>query len=529
MARPQPFAECDLAVVGAGILGLAVARELRAATRARASWSSSARSRRRAPDRPQLRASSTPASTTPRARSRRGSASRARATVRATATPAGSRRALRQGDRRARRGRARRPRRARVPRGRQRRAGLRRLAAAEIARSSRTPRASPRCTRPRPAIVDFPAVARALARRRDRGRRPRSDRLRGDRGDAPAAGGCGSHHGGGDRGAPRRLLRRRLVGPPRGRAGASPDPRIVPFRGATCGCGPSAGARALADLPGAGPALPFLGVHLTRHIDGEVLVGPTALLVGARDAYRLRTRPPRRPRATRRWPGTWRMARRWWRTGLAELRHAANRRRSSRGAARYVPELRPADVLPGRARRPRAGRRPRRRARRRLRLLATRSARCTCATPRRPPRPRRWRSRGSSRTRPGTPRSSEVQASFGWCRYDSSMAAAPSEERILELVHEHSRKRHAPRPFDPADPQVQGVGAGVRRRGSRLAGRFLARLLAHPGPRRRLRARVARRFGTRHALLVNSGSSANLWPYGAHLADARRPPAEAGR
>ena len=37
------------------------------------------------------------------------------------------------------------------------------------------------------------------------------------------------------------------------------------------------------------PALPFLGVHLTRSIDGDVLVGPTALLAGARDAYALRT------------------------------------------------------------------------------------------------------------------------------------------------------------------------------------------------------------------------------------------------
>ena len=44
------------------------------------------------------------------------------------------------------------------------------------------------------------------------------------------------------------------------------------------------------------PSLPFLGVHLTRHIDGDVLVGPTALMVGARDAYRLRPRPPARPR-----------------------------------------------------------------------------------------------------------------------------------------------------------------------------------------------------------------------------------------
>ncbi len=46
------------------------------------------------------------------------------------------------------------------------------------------------------------------------------------------------------------------------------------------------------------------------------------------------------------WPGSWRMFRRWWRTGLTELRHATMRSAFVRAAARYVPELRPADVEP---------------------------------------------------------------------------------------------------------------------------------------------------------------------------------------
>jgi (S)-2-hydroxyglutarate dehydrogenase len=78
------------------------------------------------------------------------------------------------------------------------------------------------------------------------------------------------------------------------------------------------------------PRLPFLGVHLTRRIDGEVLVGPTALLAGGLG-----------------WPGTWRLVRRFWRTGVTELRHAASRRALAREAARYVPELTAADVRPG--------------------------------------------------------------------------------------------------------------------------------------------------------------------------------------
>ena len=88
------------------------------------------------------------------------------------------------------------------------------------------------------------------------------------------------------------------------------------------------------------PSLPFLGVHLTRRIDGEVLVGPTALLAGARDAYALRRVRGEDLRDTLAWPGTWRLMGRWWRTGLTELHHAALRAALVRAAARYVPELR---------------------------------------------------------------------------------------------------------------------------------------------------------------------------------------------
>jgi 2-hydroxyglutarate dehydrogenase len=94
------------------------------------------------------------------------------------------------------------------------------------------------------------------------------------------------------------------------------------------------------------PSLPFLGVHLTRHIDGEVLIGPTALIAGARDAYRLSTVRARDVLDTLGWPGTWRMLARWWRTGATELRHAALHSAFVRAAARYVPGLRVGDVQP---------------------------------------------------------------------------------------------------------------------------------------------------------------------------------------
>ncbi len=131
-------------------------------------------------------------------------------------------------------------------------------------------------------------------------------------------------------------------------AGAPATPRIVPFRG-----GYSRLRRDRSSLvrsliyPVPDPRLPFLGVHLTRHIDGSVLLGPSALMVGARDAYRATRVNARDLGTTLAWPGTWRMAARFWRTGVSELRLATSRRAFVRAAARYVPELRVGDVEPG--------------------------------------------------------------------------------------------------------------------------------------------------------------------------------------
>src|SRR3954452_1193387 len=131
-------------------------------------------------------------------------------------------------------------------------------------------------------------------------------------------------------------------------AGGDPDPRIVPFRGAWLRLRPERRdlVRALV-YPVPDPSLPFLGVHFTRGTDDEVLVGPTALLAGARDAYALRRVRTADVRSTLSWPGTYRMARRWWRTAVQELRPSVSRRALVEDAARYIPELREDDVLPG--------------------------------------------------------------------------------------------------------------------------------------------------------------------------------------
>jgi L-2-hydroxyglutarate oxidase len=131
-------------------------------------------------------------------------------------------------------------------------------------------------------------------------------------------------------------------------AGAGADPRIVPFRGAYLRLKPQSReiVRALI-YPTPDPALPFLGVHFTRRLDGDVLIGPTALIAPARDAYALRTVRGRDLLDTLSWPGTWRMVGRFWRTGAGELHRALSRRALVAAASQLVPALDLADVEPG--------------------------------------------------------------------------------------------------------------------------------------------------------------------------------------
>jgi (S)-2-hydroxyglutarate dehydrogenase len=122
------------------------------------------------------------------------------------------------------------------------------------------------------------------------------------------------------------------------RSGAPADPRIVPFRGVYLRLRPT--ARPIVNgmvYPVPDPALPFLGVHVTRHVHGDVLLGPTAMLVPSRDGYLFRTVRPRDIWETVTWPGTWSMARKYWRTGINELHMAASRRAYVRAASQYVP------------------------------------------------------------------------------------------------------------------------------------------------------------------------------------------------
>jgi (S)-2-hydroxyglutarate dehydrogenase len=212
--------------------------------------------------------------------------------------------------------------------------GLRRLGAEEIAELEPHARGVAALHSPATGVVDFRAVARALATELS------------ERGGMVATG-CGVAD---VRAAGSRLVLAHERGETRARhvvfcgglrsdrlaiaAGAPEDPRIVPFRGSYLRLVPERRALVRALIyPVPDPKLPFLGVHLSRHPDGEVHIGPTALLSPT-------------PRALA-WPGTYRMMRRFWRTGVGELRHAIRPRTLVADARRYVPELTPADVLPG--------------------------------------------------------------------------------------------------------------------------------------------------------------------------------------
>ena len=128
--------------------------------------------------------------------------------------------------------------------------------------------------------------------------------------------------------------------------GDDPEPRIVPFRGDYMGLIPERTnlVRGLI-YPVPDPRYPFLGVHLTRTVEGGVLVGPNALLALAREGYKMWTLDREELAMTLRWPGFTAMARKHWRTGAGELYRALNRRAFVRQARRYVPALRYRDVV----------------------------------------------------------------------------------------------------------------------------------------------------------------------------------------
>lgn len=130
-------------------------------------------------------------------------------------------------------------------------------------------------------------------------------------------------------------------------AGSPPPARIVPFRGEYYQLRPEA-RRLVRHLiyPVPNPNFPFLGVHLTRAIDGSVHAGPNAVLALKREGYRKRDVSWRDARDTLSFPGFWRLALRYAGEGLAELYRSWVKAAFVRSVQRLVPAIGADDLLP---------------------------------------------------------------------------------------------------------------------------------------------------------------------------------------
>ncbi|GED86111.1 L-2-hydroxyglutarate oxidase [Streptomyces sp. 6-11-2] len=130
--------------------------------------------------------------------------------------------------------------------------------------------------------------------------------------------------------------------------GDEPGVRIVPFRGEYYELARPELVRGLV-YPVPDPAFPFLGVHLTRGVDGGVHIGPNAVPALAREGYGWGVVRPRELAGTLGWPGSWRIARRHWRYGAGELRRSVSKGAFTQAVRRLMPGVREEDLVPAAA------------------------------------------------------------------------------------------------------------------------------------------------------------------------------------
>jgi L-2-hydroxyglutarate oxidase len=129
-------------------------------------------------------------------------------------------------------------------------------------------------------------------------------------------------------------------------AGLNPGAKIVPFRGEYYQLRPARTSLVRGLIyPVPDPALPFLGVHLTRMIDGSVHAGPNAVLAMRREGYRWRDVSARDVAGTLSYPGFWRLARRHYRAGMSEMARSVSAARFAASVARLLPAVTEADIV----------------------------------------------------------------------------------------------------------------------------------------------------------------------------------------
>lgn len=198
---------------------------------------------------------------------------------------------------------------------------------------------------PHTAITDFTAIARKLAEEIE-GSGGRIHLSTPVTGVARAGGGVDVLSNGQPHRVDRLVICGGLESDRLGRLADGPaEPRIVPFRGEYLFVVPEKQdlVRGMV-YPVPDPRYPFLGVHFTRRVGGGLEVGPNAFLAMSRQRYGRGSFAPRDVANTLAWPGFWRFAARHWRTGITELRGVLSVRSYMAHAQRYVPEIGPADV-----------------------------------------------------------------------------------------------------------------------------------------------------------------------------------------
>ncbi|MFF4249854.1 L-2-hydroxyglutarate oxidase [Streptomyces sp. NPDC001663] len=126
------------------------------------------------------------------------------------------------------------------------------------------------------------------------------------------------------------------------------EPRIVPFRGEYMLLKPDRTHLVRGLLyPVPDPRYPFLGVHFTPRVDGSVEVGPNAVLALAREGYQLSRVSVRDLAGLAAYPGSWKMAAQHWRTGIKEYRGSLSTAAFMKDAKLYVPGVGAKDVVRG--------------------------------------------------------------------------------------------------------------------------------------------------------------------------------------
>ncbi len=133
-------------------------------------------------------------------------------------------------------------------------------------------------------------------------------------------------------------------------SGVRPDVRIIPFRGEyfTLREDRSGLVNGLI-YPVPDPRFPFLGVHLTKMVDGSVHAGPNAVFALAREGYRWRDISIPDLWSAGTWPGLWKLGAKFAGTAIGEVRRSASRSQFAATLARLVPEVTADDLRPAKA------------------------------------------------------------------------------------------------------------------------------------------------------------------------------------